>query len=198
MTCHPSAGAMQRSSWAGQHRTQGRTMWMQSRAVSMPSLDRCLRVLSLPSHVVIASSGPPFSCYKTCQEAHQEGAGARSVGMQSSISHSQTVSTCVSGVASSSNSASSHLELPQEEEPECRMPAQVVGAAASGVASFAVDASGCVWSWGTSKRGQLGQGTGITHLAQPQRLPRLEGIVSVACGWGHALALQGNLLRRKA
>ena len=75
---------------------------------------------------------------------------------------------------------------------------QVVRAAASGVASFAVDALGCVWSWGTSKRGQLGQGTGITHLAQPQRLPGLEGIVSVACGWGHALALRGEFLRRKA
>lgn len=69
---------------------------------------------------------------------------------------------------------------------------QVIGAAASGVASFAIDAQGCVWSWGTSKRGQLGQGTGIAESAQPRRLPGLEGITSVACGWGHALALRGR------
>lgn len=68
---------------------------------------------------------------------------------------------------------------------------QVLGAAASGVASFAIDAQGCVWSWGTSKRGQLGQGAGIAEAARPARLPGLEGITSVACGWGHALALRG-------
>ena len=75
---------------------------------------------------------------------------------------------------------------------DTRVLAQVVGAAASGVVSFAVDALGCVWSWGTSKRGQLGQGMGIAQSRQPQRLPGLEGIVSVACGWGHALALRGG------
>ena len=68
---------------------------------------------------------------------------------------------------------------------------QVLGAAASGVASFAIDAQGRVWSWGTSKRGQLGQGAGIAEAARPVRLPGLEGITSVACGWGHALALRG-------
>ncbi len=81
--------------------------------------------------------------------------------------------------------------------PDSRTLAQVVGAAASGVISFAVDALGCVWSWGTSKRGQLGQGPGITQSAQPQRLPGLEGVVSVACGWGHALALRGEFFSRK-
>ena len=67
----------------------------------------------------------------------------------------------------------------------------MVGAAASGVASFAIDAAGCVWSWGTSKRGQLGQGTGIAELPLPRRVHGLEGVASVACGWGHALALTG-------
>ena len=68
---------------------------------------------------------------------------------------------------------------------------QVLGAAASGVASFAIDAQGRVWSWGTSKRGQLGQGAGIAEAVRPARLPGLEGITSVASGWGHALALRG-------
>lgn len=84
----------------------------------------------------------------------------------------------------------------QLDEADSGMCAQVVGAAASGVASFAVDAQGSVWSWGTSKRGQLGQGMGITESAQPHRLPEMEGIVSMACGWGHALALRGALLSR--
>ena len=73
-----------------------------------------------------------------------------------------------------------------------------MGAAASGVASFAISAQGSVWSWGASKRGQLGQGMGITESPQPHRLPGLEGIVSVACGWGHALALRGALLGRES
>ena len=68
---------------------------------------------------------------------------------------------------------------------------QVVGAAASGVASFAIDAAGCVWSWGTSKRGQLGQGAGIAESLLPNRVQGLEGVTSVACGWGHTLALTG-------
>lgn len=37
---------------------------------------------------------------------------------------------------------------------------QVNAAAASGVGSFAVLTDGTVWTWGTSKRGQLGLGPG--------------------------------------
>lgn len=44
----------------------------------------------------------------------------------------------------------------------------VVGAAASGVASFAVDSAGRLWAWGYSKRGQLGLGTAITDTHVPQ------------------------------
>ena len=71
---------------------------------------------------------------------------------------------------------------------------QVVGAAASGVASFAIDSAGCVWSWGASRRGQLGQGAGTAESPLPRRVHGLEGITSVACGWGHALALTGRHL----
>ena len=69
---------------------------------------------------------------------------------------------------------------------------QVVGAAASGVASFAIDSAGCVWSWGSSKRGQLGQGAGIAESPLPSMVHGLEGVTSMACGWGHALALTGR------
>ncbi len=68
----------------------------------------------------------------------------------------------------------------------------MVGAAASGVASFAIDSAGCVWSWGTSKRGQLGQGAEIAESPLPGRVHGLEGVISVVCGWGHALALTGR------
>lgn len=63
--------------------------------------------------------------------------------------------------------------------------------AASGVAAFAVDEQGAVWAWGTSKRGQLGLGPGIISSPVPTRVPGLEGITQVACGWGHAAALRG-------
>ncbi|KAK9803170.1 hypothetical protein WJX72_007973 [[Myrmecia] bisecta] len=65
----------------------------------------------------------------------------------------------------------------------------VNAAAASGVASFAIDSNGCVWAWGASKRGQLGLGPGRRQAPKPERLPGLEGVVQLECGWGHAVAL---------
>ena len=71
---------------------------------------------------------------------------------------------------------------------------QVKSMAASGVASFAVLTDGTVWTWGTSKRGQLGLGPGHVQALKPQRIPGLEGITSVSAGWGHACALRGAAL----
>ena len=71
---------------------------------------------------------------------------------------------------------------------------QVKSVAASGVASFAVLMDGTVWAWGTSKRGQLGLGPGITQALRPQRVPGLEGISQVSAGWGHVCALRGEPL----
>ena len=69
---------------------------------------------------------------------------------------------------------------------------QVVSAAASGVASFAATSDGTVWVWGSSKRGQLGLGPGVIEAHQPKRIPGLEGVMQLAAGWGHVLALKGE------
>ncbi|BDA43656.1 probable ultraviolet-B receptor UVR8 [Coccomyxa sp. Obi] len=66
---------------------------------------------------------------------------------------------------------------------------KVVGCAASGVASIAVGTDGCLYSFGKSKRGQLGLGEGRTAADVPERIPGCEGVTAVSCGWGHALAL---------
>ena len=71
---------------------------------------------------------------------------------------------------------------------------QVVACAGSGVASFALDPEGCVWAWGTSKRGQLGLGQGCQTAAVPTRVPGLHGVTQMACGWGHMLAVTGKAL----
>ena len=71
---------------------------------------------------------------------------------------------------------------------------QVKSMAASGVASFAVLTDGTVWTWGSSKPGQLGLGPGCVQSLQPQRVAGLEGITSVSAGWGHACALRGAAL----
>ncbi|KAM3343413.1 ultraviolet-B receptor UVR8 [Capsicum galapagoense] len=71
---------------------------------------------------------------------------------------------------------------------------RVQAAFASGVISAAVGDDGSLWVWGSSKRGQLGLGKGITHAALPSKIETLPGeeIVKVSLGWGHALALGKN------
>ena len=69
---------------------------------------------------------------------------------------------------------------------------QVIACTGSGVASLATTAEGRVFSWGASKRGQLGHGPGHAQSSQPSAIPGLERIVQVSAGWGHALALDGE------
>ncbi|WP_317987211.1 RCC1 domain-containing protein [Stigmatella hybrida] len=45
--------------------------------------------------------------------------------------------------------------------------------------SFAMDAEGSVWAWGTNSYGQLGDGT-ITSRRTPVQLTGLSGVTSVA------------------
>ncbi|CAN6478048.1 unnamed protein product [Victoria cruziana] len=55
---------------------------------------------------------------------------------------------------------------------------------------MAVDEDGSLWSWGRSKRGQLGLGRGIIEARLPTRVEALAGeeVAKVGLGWGHALA----------
>ncbi|KAL9237564.1 hypothetical protein vseg_012096 [Gypsophila vaccaria] len=66
----------------------------------------------------------------------------------------------------------------------------VRAAFASGVISAAVGDDGSVWTWGRSKRGQLGHGKGVLEALAPSRVKALaeEDVVKVSLGWGHALA----------
>ncbi|XP_074292118.1 ultraviolet-B receptor UVR8 isoform X1 [Silene latifolia] len=67
---------------------------------------------------------------------------------------------------------------------------KVRAAFASGVISAAVGDDGSVWTWGRSKRGQLGHGKGVLEAFVPSRVEALakEDVVKVSLGWGHALA----------
>ncbi len=74
---------------------------------------------------------------------------------------------------------------------------QVTQATGSGVASFACTSEGDLYSWGSSKRGQLGLGSGVLSCKNPTRLPGVKNIVQVSSGWGHALALNGSLPHKR-
>ena len=55
--------------------------------------------------------------------------------------------------------------------------------------SLAVAEDGTVWVWGNNESGKLGLGTFQHVQGTPQRVPGLTGIVSVAAGPNHSLAL---------
>ncbi|PRW58731.1 ultraviolet-B receptor UVR8 isoform B [Chlorella sorokiniana] len=65
----------------------------------------------------------------------------------------------------------------------------IVTATGSGVASFGLTKQGGLLAWGTSKRGQLGLGAGITRAEQPRQLHLPAAVVHMSAGWGHAAAL---------
>lgn len=53
----------------------------------------------------------------------------------------------------------------------------------------ALTTNGTVWAWGTSRAGELGNGTtGPGYL--PAQVPGLTNITSISAGWGHMLALK--------
>ena len=67
---------------------------------------------------------------------------------------------------------------------------QIEQTTASGVVTFAVDAEGQAYSWGASKRGQLGLGSGVTESKTPQKIATNDlPIKKIACGWGHAVGI---------
>lgn len=56
--------------------------------------------------------------------------------------------------------------------------------------AFVVRADGTVWSWGANERLTLGRGsTNPANQPTPQQIPGLADVVTIACGFGHALAL---------
>ncbi|XP_057546849.1 uncharacterized protein LOC130825576 isoform X3 [Amaranthus tricolor] len=68
---------------------------------------------------------------------------------------------------------------------------KVKSAFASGVTSVAIGDDGSMWTWGRSKRGQLGLRKGVMESLVPSRVEALAGediIKVVSLGWGHVLA----------
>ncbi|HLL48411.1 MAG TPA: hypothetical protein VK399_17045, partial [Longimicrobiaceae bacterium] len=68
----------------------------------------------------------------------------------------------------------------------------VVALAAGGDTSLALKADGTVWAWGSGWNGQLGDGTFTPYRATPGRVVGLDGVVSIAAGMGHALAVKAD------
>ena len=57
--------------------------------------------------------------------------------------------------------------------------------------SLAVRPDGKVWAWGSNSNNQLGAGFGQVQLVPAQSVGP-QGIVSVAAGWRHSMALEGD------
>ena len=57
--------------------------------------------------------------------------------------------------------------------------------------SLAIKTDGTVWVWGDNTSKQLGL-LGYTVARRPVQLPGLTGVVSVAAGWRHSMALEGD------
>lgn len=76
--------------------------------------------------------------------------------------------------------------------PVTRLGVSVVQVAAgSGAQSLAVLSDGTVWAWGSNFYGQLGNGTATdSPVTVPVQVPGLTGIVAVAAGFEHDLALR--------
>ncbi|MCA1831636.1 MAG: hypothetical protein ABR548_02225 [Actinomycetota bacterium] len=64
-------------------------------------------------------------------------------------------------------------------------------AAGSGM-SLALKSDGTVWSWGNNWYGQLGDNSSIQWRNVPQQVPGLSGVVAVAAGLTHGLALKSD------
>jgi alpha-tubulin suppressor-like RCC1 family protein len=72
---------------------------------------------------------------------------------------------------------------------------KVTAIAATSYHSLAIRQDGTVWAWGLNYFGQLGQPggqTGIYYNAVPKQVPGLAGIVAVATGENHSLAVKSD------
>jgi alpha-tubulin suppressor-like RCC1 family protein len=68
----------------------------------------------------------------------------------------------------------------------------VTAVAAGRYHSLALKADGTVWAWGLNSDGQLGDGSLATSRSTPAQIVSLSGVVAIAAGSRHNLALLGN------
>ncbi|MBL8519890.1 MAG: S8 family serine peptidase [Betaproteobacteria bacterium] len=58
--------------------------------------------------------------------------------------------------------------------------------------SLAKRADGTVWAWGLNSQGQIGTGTAAARLLSPTQVTSLSGVVAIAAGRAHSLALMAD------
>ena len=69
----------------------------------------------------------------------------------------------------------------------------VTAVAAGAAHSLALKADGTVWAWGDDVNGELGNGiTSTVPISLPVQVNGLSGVVAIAAGQGHSLALKGD------
>jgi alpha-tubulin suppressor-like RCC1 family protein len=68
----------------------------------------------------------------------------------------------------------------------------IVAIAAGGNFSLALAADGTVWGWGINQSGELGTGATSTPVYSPVQVRNLNGIVQIAAGGDHGMALRDD------
>jgi len=70
----------------------------------------------------------------------------------------------------------------------------VAAIAAGSAHSMALQSNGSLWAWGDNTYGQLGSGNTTNNSTNysPQQIGAISGVVTIAAGLGHSMALQSN------
>lgn len=68
----------------------------------------------------------------------------------------------------------------------------VIAIAAGGAHTMALKADGTVWAWGVNTSGQLGDGTYTSPRLTPVQVSGLTGVVAIAAGDWHSVAIAGS------
>ncbi|MCL6591934.1 MAG: putative Ig domain-containing protein [Firmicutes bacterium] len=68
----------------------------------------------------------------------------------------------------------------------------VISIAAGAGHSLALKSDGTVWAWGRNWDGQLGNGTSVNYETTPVPVQGLSGVIFIACGQNHSLALKSD------
>jgi len=58
--------------------------------------------------------------------------------------------------------------------------------------SLALRPDGTVWAWGSNFYAEVGDGTTVTYRSTPVQVAGLSGVVGIAAGWAHSVALKGD------
>lgn len=69
---------------------------------------------------------------------------------------------------------------------------KVISIAAGSQFSVALKSDGTVWTWGDNEFGQLGNGSDYVNMVHPVKVANLEGIIAIAAGDKHVVALKND------